>query len=563
MELVKKHSQFINFPIYVWTNTSTTKEVPIEEEEDSKNTDKSEDKQSSDTLKVEDAEDEEKEKQKTRSITVYDAKYVLVNSVKPIWTRSPSDITTKEYSDFYKAITKDSKDPSATIHFSSGTGTTDFKSLVFVPSTSSFNPFSKDEPSKFLTLYIKGVMITDEFKEFPRFLAFIKAIVDADDIPLNVSREMLQKHQVMKIISNRIVSKVLSHLADMSQNDEVKYNEIYGKYANHLKLGVMTEQKNKDAIISLLRFRSSFSDKNLTSLDQYVERMALKTNQTEIYFVTGGSISEIRGLPYVERILKRGYEVLFLEDLFDDQVTQTIFKYKEFTLRNLAKAGTTLGDETESEKKTRESDADRYKPLIDYLQKKFSATIEKVTISTLLEDSPMAIVASAFGYSPQMERAAKGYKDDFMASFMLKQKKIIEINPNHPLMESLLKKMGTDSVSIELGEDVQLLYDAALLHSGYELKNPALFAHRVEDMIRAKYGLDRLPEESMKQQVDEDDKAGNPLDFLKSAGGDFPNFNPSDMMNDDDMHADDDFMGKEPEAHHSDDKVEEVEKDEL
>lgn len=576
MDLIKKHSQFINFPIYMWTNTSKTEEVPLTEEENLSDTlsktsandtsenpelnkQESEKQPSDDQPKVEDAREEEKEKtkSKTKTVTVYEGKYVLVNDVKPIWTRSPKDISETEYNSFYRSFGKDSQDPLLTVHFSGDTGTTDFKCLFFVPSKPSFNPFSKDEPSRFISIFIKGVLITDEFKDFPRFLSFIKAIVDADDIPINVSREMLQKHKVMKIIGKKIVTKALSTLEELGKNDPEKYNKFYSKYASHIKLGIMTEESYKDEMIPLLRFRSSLSPKNWTSFDEYIERMANKKNQTEIYYVTGSSVAEMQTLPYVERILKRGYEVLFLEDLFDDQMIQSVFKYKNFSLRNLAKAGATLGDETESDKKSREADAERYKPLIDYLKKKFSFTIETVSISSLLDDSPMAIVAGALGYSPQMERAAKGYKDDFMASFMLRQKKVMEINPNHPLMESLLKKVQTDSSpSIEFDEDVQLLYDAALLHSGYELKNPSLFAHRVEDMIRAKYGLDRLPEDIKKAKTGEDE-VQDPMDFLKgAAGADFPGFGSSGMMDDMSSFPEGDMNDAHDEDHSHDDKHE-------
>lgn len=499
-DLIHKHSEFINFPIYLYKNETRVEQVSIEESEQDKK----------EGIQVDDAE----EKSKTKTITTWEAKYILVNNNKPLWMRNSKEITDHEYEEFYKMFSKDQESPLQHLHFKAEGGVTDFRGLVFIPKNPSFNPFSKDEPDKFLSLFVKRVFITDQFRDlFPRYLSFIKALIDADDIPLNVSREMLQKHKILTTIKKTLVSKTLNMFSKMATN-ETLYNTFYSKYANHLKLGVMTDEDNKNDLAALLRFHSS-SFNNTISLDSYVERMSSKVNQSDIFYVSGNSLRDLKKLPYVERLLKSGYEILYMIDPFDEYVLQVLTSYKGHSLKNIAKSGTKLTEDTEEIKKEQEETTSKYKPLTDHMKKLFSSTVDRVVVSNLLDESPMAILSSQYGYSPSMEKLMKAHKDEPMYAFFGTQKKIIEINPSHPLIEGLLKKAVDDLKSPELEADLRLLYDAALIHSGFELNDPAIFAHRIEDMIRSRYGLDPLPKEKKVEQVEDKEMP----DFMNMMGG--------------------------------------------
>jgi len=268
--------------------------------------------------------------------------------------------------------------------------------------------------------------------------------------------------------------------------------------------------------------------KNYTSLADYCTRT--KTNQSEIYFVTGSKLSEMKKLPYVESVKKRGYEVVYMNEPADEYLVQTMNTYtppgseKSFTLKNIAKNGLSFSDETDDEKQKLKDAADKFKPLMDYLQKKFSSEIEKVTISNLLESSPMAVVSSSFGWSPEMKKMMKGNKNDPMAQFFGSQKEILEINPNHSIITYLLEKVSAlpekEHLSAELDNHVTILFNAALLHSGYDTKNPHAFARLVEEMIREKYGMEPKPqEENVDDEPDVDEDPAFP-DFSSMMGGD-------------------------------------------
>ena len=478
--LITEYSQYISYPIYLVYNKTVTSEVPIDET----NVQESDEK-----LEVE--EDDPETKKTTQTITSEEVVTEHVNTQKPIWTESPSNVPVEQYNSFYRTTFKDTSDP-ILHHRGSGSvslrTSVDFQYLVYIPKHSTFQPFSNDDPPKFLRLYVKKVFVTDDFGEmFPRYLSFIRGIVDVEDLPLNVSRESLQDLSVLKSVFKYLVAKVVNLIHGLSKNI-TEYEPFYKQYSGHLKLGVITEkdQKRKDSLMPLLRFRSSTSI-NGTFLDGYISRMP--ATQTEIYFVTGDSVKEMRKLPQIEVAIKKGYEVLYLDEQFDEYLVQASPIYKGKTLRNLAKSGIDLSDA--SEKQKLEEAQKQFKPLVTYMRKLFKATIESVVISTSLDRSPAAISATAAGLSPQMEKLLKANKNDFMAQYYLGQKKVLEINPGHPLIQSMLDDMVLTSESTkELDRNIWLLYYSALLHSGYDVSNPAEFAQLIEDMLRSEYGLD-------------------------------------------------------------------------
>jgi len=343
--------------------------------------------------------------------------------------------------------------------------------------------------------------------------------LDIDSIPLNVSRENLQNNKVLTQIKEYVVSKTIGMISKLSAN-ETSYADFIEKYGGHIKLGIISEEKEKrkESLAELLRFRSSFAV-NGTSLEKYVERM--KPNQTEIYFVTGSSFKEMRRFPQIEKAIKHGFEVLYLDDTFDEYLTQSLSKFRDYSLRNLVKSGFVLPSQSEDEKKALEDAGVRFKPFIDFLKKHFKKVIEKVVISGNLESSPMTITSSQFGWTAQMERMMKGNKNDPMSRFLMNQRRIMEINPNHELMNHLLEELVSfedSKPSEEFKLDVQILYEASLLHSGYDLSNPAQFAVRVEDVLRSKYGLS--PAEKLAPTQEDSVKTG-PLVSFGGGGDDF------------------------------------------
>jgi len=541
-DLIHRYSEFINFPIYLFTRKTVTEEVPLTDSElEAQEASAKKPETEGEDVKVEDAKDEEKKdtpKKTTKTVTKTVEQYERINVNPPIWTRNPSTVTEEEHRKFYKGFTNDTQDPYDYSHFQGETPTTDFRALIYIPKKPSFQLLSNDTPSDFLKLFVKRIFISSEFPDFPRYLSFIKALVDVDDIPLNVSRETLQKTKVVQDIKKSVISKTMALIKKMSE-DEKSYMEFYNTYGTHLKLGVVFEQDDhrKKELSALLRFHSSaMTGKNMTSFDGYIERM--QPGQKDIYYVSGTDISTLKQLPYVEALFKRKLEVIFMIDTYDESTLQALPTYKEKTLKNVVKGGIEFSDETEETKKLKEEATAKFKFLTEYFQKLFSKKIEKVVISNLLDKSPIAIVANPFGWSPAMEALMKQNSNNGdanpMAQFFGKQKKIMEINPNHPLIIGLLNRLDTlggVAAAVEdkvLEKDMRLLYDAALMHSGYELKNPASFAHRVEDMIRIKYGIEPLKEQ---EPEEEEGPAANPMDIFSAMNQDegMGNFDFSNM----------------------------------
>lgn len=502
--LIKKYSQFINFPIYLWNS----KTVEVEEEEEEKANDVEEDKKTEEEeeedAKVEEA-GEEKAKKKV-SKTVWD--WELLNDSKPIWTLKPSEITDDEYNEFYKALTKDAQDPLAKVHFIAE-GEVTFKSLLFVPRVQpgdSFNRYgTKDDNIK---LYVRRVFISDKFNDLmPNYLAFIQGIVDSDDLPLNVSRENLQQHKLIKIIKKKLVRKVLDMLKKISKED---YLDFWKEYSTNIKLGVIEDAQNRARLSKLLMFRTS-AQNDPTNLADYVSRM--KPNQQHIYYIAGASIAEVKKSPFVERLLKKGYEVLYLVEAVDEYALSSIPEFDGKKFQNVAKEGFSLDEGTKAAEKKQELES-TFEPLIKYLNDKLKDHISKAQVSERLTDSPCALVASMFGWTGNMERLAISNahqkSDDPQKSYYLNQKKSLEINPRHPLIRELLRRVEQDTEDKTTEDMAQMMFQTATLRSGYMLKETASFAENVEQLMRKTLGipLDEVPEEEedIPEDVNETEK---------------------------------------------------------
>ncbi|XP_034185256.1 heat shock protein 90 Gp93 [Osmia lignaria lignaria] len=500
--LVKKYSQFINFPIYLWSS----KVVQVDEEEDEQAKDdeskkdepSTEDKvtEEEDDAKVEDAEEEKKTKKVEK--TVWD--WELLNDSKPIWTLKPSEVEEKDYNEFYKTLTKDTQDPLAKIHFIAE-GEVTFKSLLFIPKvqpSDSFNRYGTKADN--IKLYVRRVFITDKFTDMmPNYLSFIRGIVDSDDLPLNVSRENLQQHKLIKVIKKKLIRKVLDMIKKIPKEE---YEKFWKEYSTNIKLGVIEDAQNRARLSKLLSFQSS-TQKGMTSLSDYVSRM--KPNQQHIYYIAGSSEEEVKKSPFVERLDKKGYEVLYLTEAVDEYTISALPEFDGKKFQNVAKEGFTL-DEGEKAKERMEQLKSTFEPLVKWLNDILKDHVSKALVSERLTDSPCALVASMFGWTGNMERLAISNahqkSDDPQKAYYLNQKKTLEINPRHPLIRELLRRVEVDTADQTAKDIALMMFRTATLRSGYMLRETASFADSVEQLMRKTLGisLDEVPEEEEAQE---------------------------------------------------------------
>merc|ERR1711962_19131 len=362
-DLIKKYSQFINFNIYLWGSSTKTVEEPIEDEEEEA-TEEPEQKEedADDEGTVEEDKEEEEKKPKTKKVDKTTWDWELCNESKPIWTRKPDDIEQGEYDEFYKSITKDKNGPMTQTHFIAE-GEVTFKSLLFVPNNQPSEQFNKyGQAAENIKLYVRRVFITDDFKDMmPNYLSFVKGVVDSDDLPLNVSRETLQQHKLLKVIKKKLVRKTLDMIKKIS--DE-QFEKFWKEYSTNIKLGVIEDSANRTRLAKILKFLSSNDTEKQTSLAEYVERM--KEKQTAIYFVAGSSLKEVKASPFVERLLKKGYEVLYLTEAIDEYAINAVPEFEGKKFQNVAKEGLTL-DESEGAKEYQKELEERFEPLTKWL----------------------------------------------------------------------------------------------------------------------------------------------------------------------------------------------------
>uniref|UniRef100_A0A9J8A8L6 Endoplasmin n=1 Tax=Cyprinus carpio carpio TaxID=630221 RepID=A0A9J8A8L6_CYPCA len=484
--LVRKYSQFINFPIYVWSSKTETVEEPIEEED----AEAEKEEATEDEAEVEE-EDEDKDKPKTKKVekTVWD--WELMNDIKPIWQRPAKEVEEDEYKAFYKTFSRDSDEPMSHIHFTAE-GEVTFKSILFVPASAPRGLFDEYGTKKndFIKLFVRRVFITDDFHDMmPKYLNFIRGVVDSDDLPLNVSRETLQQHKLLKVIRKKLVRKTLDMIKKIA---EEQYNDKFWKeFGTNIKLGVIEDHSNRTRLAKLLRFQTSHSDTTLSSLEQYVERM--KEKQDKIYFMAGTSRKEAESSPFVERLLKKGYEVVYLTEPVDEYCIQALPEFDGKRFQNVAKEGVKF-DESDKAKEKRETLEKDFEPLTTWMKEKaLKDNIEKAVLSQRLTKSPCALVASQYGWSGNMERImkAQAYQTgkDISTNYYASQKKTLEINPKHPLIKEMLRrvKVSQDQTAADLAV---VLFETATLRSGYQLTDTKAYGDRIERMLRLSMNVD-------------------------------------------------------------------------
>lgn len=504
--LVKKYSQFINFPIYVWASKTETVEEPIEE--DAEAAEEPEKEAAEDEAEVEEEEEEDKEKPKTKKVekTVWD--WELMNDIKPIWQRPPKEVEEDEYKAFYKTFSKDSDDPLTHIHFTAE-GEVTFRSILFVPTSAPRGLFDEygSKKNDYIKLFVRRVFITDDFNDMmPKYLNFVKGVVDSDDLPLNVSRETLQQHKLLKVIRKKLVRKTLDMIKKIA---EEQYNDKFWKeFGTNIKLGVIEDHSNRTRLAKLLRFQTSNSETVLASLEQYVERM--KEKQDKIYFMAGTSRKEAESSPFVERLLKKGYEVIYLTEPVDEYCIQALPEFDGKRFQNVAKEGVKF-DESDKSKEKREALEKEYEPLTTWLKDKaLKDKIEKAVLSQRLTNSPCALVASQYGWSGNMERImkAQAYQTgkDISTNYYASQKKTLEINPKHPLIKQMLNRVNTDSEDQTASDLAVVLFETATLRSGYQLVDTKAYGDRIERMLRLSMNvpLDEQVEEEPEEEPEEE-----------------------------------------------------------
>ncbi|CAL5384706.1 unnamed protein product [Camellia sinensis] len=520
VELVKRYSEFINFPIYLWATKEVDVEVPADEDESN------DEEETSESSSEEEKEDEEKEedeegdkKPKTKKVKETTSEWELLNDVKAIWLRNPKEVTDEEYTKFYHSLAKDLSDekPLAWSHFTAE-GDVEFKAVLFVPPKAPHDLYESyyNANKSNLKLYVRRVFISDEFDELlPKYLNFLKGLVDSDTLPLNVSREMLQQHSSLKTIKKKLIRKALDMIRRIAEEDpdetdknkkdieesgdddekKGQYTKFWNEFGKSIKLGIIEDATNRNRLAKLLRFESTKSGGKLTSLDQYISRM--KKGQKDVFYITGTTKEQLEKSPFLERLTKKNYEVIYFTDPVDEYLMQYLMDYEEYKFQNVSKEGLKLGKDSK-DKELKES----FKELTKWWKGALAVeNVDDVKLSNRLADTPCVVVTSKYGWSANMERIMQSQTlSDANKQAYMRGKRVLEINPRHPIIKELRERVVKDPEDASVKQTAQLMYQTALMESGFVNNDPKDFASRIYDSVKA--SLNISPDTAVEEEDD-------------------------------------------------------------
>lgn len=556
--LVSRYSEFIDFPIYL--QTTTEKDVPVEEEEEETDegsnkddeADKKEDEKKDSEKKDDEADDDEDDDEdgeviddedddkgddkKVKTVKQNVTEWNHLNDNKAIWLRKASEITDDEYSKFYKAVSKDYDDALSRVHFKAE-GDVEFKALLFIPQRAPWDFYDNIQRPKTsggapttggLKLYVRRVFISDDIDELlPRWLSFVRGVVDSDSLPLNVNRETLQAHSSLKTIKKKLVRKVLDAIKKMAETEAKcaddkaeeegdkskpsteeceKFGKFWKEFGRALKLGMIEDNNNRARLAKLLRFHSSKSPDKLTTLDGYISRM--QPGQKSIYWIAGMNQEEVAASPFAEKLVAEGYEVMYLTDVLDEYVMQQVPEYEDYKFVNIAKEdiehldkdkdvddGESKASKDKKAKEEAKALKETFKPLTSWWKEQLGAKVSNVKLSKRLASTPAVVVASKWGTSAHMERIMKAsaFSDPSRAA-MMRGQRTLEINPTHPLIVALKDKVSADKDDASAKSAAAMLYETALLESGFDPDDPKAFTRSMYELMRDQLGVaEELP----------------------------------------------------------------------